>query len=474
MTPQGPNLDPWYIMMLSEGLASLNIFPRRSGPVHVEGRGYWHRIADALAESRDGDVIRIQPGDYVETLVIRKNVAIAAAKSGVRIVGTKNEPVIRVEAEATLTGIEVVSAAQVRELEAVAVRGGRLTLQSCSIRSTCAGVTAAGSGSFLRLTGCRVMDTGANAVVFANGAEGECEETGIERVAGIGILVAGPGAQVHVQRSGIRNTTGFGMQVRDGATATVLITSFADCQMSAFACRDPETRVQFHENQVHDAGDHGVEVGDCPKAIITGNRIDRTRLSGISVYGPSSRATVASNFITNSGGHAIQVIEGASAEVRDNLIADALAAGVAVGEPGTRAVIEGNQVARVAAGVQVVNQGWADIRKNKIDSTGHCIYVRGPESFARVVTNQLSSPVPEDMPEDGPGATFRVAAGEIAVVFVHKKGAAVVQGNELVGGKAPIAWITGASVETEGNVQRTGDILHEARTGQYFSEDVFK
>ncbi|MCL4240075.1 MAG: right-handed parallel beta-helix repeat-containing protein [Dehalococcoidia bacterium] len=449
----------------------MNIFPVRDGPVRVEGKRSWKTIGAALHGAADGDTITILPGDYVEHLRIRIGVTIQASGPGVRIVGTQDGPTILTASNVTLRRLEVVFAGSSSDAAIYAERG-ELQIEECQVRSTCAGAVAVGAGVTMRIVDSCFHDIRENSVVYANGAGGVFERNAITNVEGLGILVAGEGSSVVIRENQIASTGSFGIQVRVRASATVESNNLSDTRGSGIVCSDTETRVRIERNHVARSQSHGIEVGGCRNAIIEGNRVSDSALSGVSIYGDTATAEATGNTIAGARGHGIQVINGASAELSGNVIETTPNAGVIAGEPSTRVVMKHNRIFDAAVGILVVDQAEAELVENDVQSNGHCLHVRGAGSSAQADDNRFTSPVPDSTPEDGPGATRTVKAGDIAVVLVNRGAHAVVRRNRIVGGRMALTFVSGSLLDAQDNVQDVGGVLRPARIVELFSEDI--
>ncbi|MCT9080129.1 right-handed parallel beta-helix repeat-containing protein [Streptomyces fulvoviolaceus] len=232
--------------------------------VAPKGRGAHRSIASAVRAARDGDEIRIAPGEYVEQLLVDRTVHLLpedGPEHAVRLLAASpGRPVLEVAAPGvrvegiTLTG-------QDPGLPAVLVGAGDLELDACEISG---GRVEAGGDSSLALTDCRVSGAGLAAVHVNTTGSARLTRVVVEDVQGTGVVI-GSGADAEATELTVRRVTGSGVRVRGDARAVL-----RDCRISG-------------------PGRSGLLVEDEAALTALDCRVEETAGEGIRVLGSSPR-----------------------------------------------------------------------------------------------------------------------------------------------------------------------------------------
>ncbi|MGW0576625.1 right-handed parallel beta-helix repeat-containing protein [Streptomyces sp. NPDC002920] len=232
--------------------------------VAPKGRGTHRSIASAVRAARDGDEIRIAPGEYVEQLLVDRTVHLLpedGPQHAVRLLAASpGRPVLEVAAPGVrVEGIALTG--QDPGLPAVLVGAGDLELDACEISG---GRVEAGGDASLALTDCRVSGAGLAAVHVNTAGSARLTRVVVEDIQGTGVVI-GSRAAAEAMELTVRRVTGSGVRVRGDARAVL-----RDCRISG-------------------PGRSGLLVEDEAALTALDCRVEETAAEGIRVLGSSPR-----------------------------------------------------------------------------------------------------------------------------------------------------------------------------------------
>ncbi|TQE39936.1 AAA family ATPase [Streptomyces ipomoeae] len=235
--------------------------------VAPKGRGAHRSIASAVRAARDGDEIRIAPGEYVEQLVLDRTVRLlpeAGPEHAVRVLAASpGRPVLEVAArDVRVEGIALIG--QDPGLPAVLVGAGDLELDACDVSG---GRVEAGGDASLTLTDCRVSGAQLAGVHTNTTGSARLTRVVVEDVDGTGVVI-GARAAVEATEVTVRRVTGSGVRVRGGARAVL-----RECRISG-------------------PGRSGLLVEDEAAVTALDCRVEETAAEGVRVLGSSARPEV--------------------------------------------------------------------------------------------------------------------------------------------------------------------------------------
>ncbi|MGW3650975.1 right-handed parallel beta-helix repeat-containing protein [Streptomyces sp. NPDC000878] len=232
--------------------------------VAPKGRGTHRSIASAVRAARDGDEIRIAPGEYVEQLLLDRAVSLLpedGPEHAVRVLAASpGRPVL----EVTASGVRIEGIALTGQdpgQPAVLVGAGGLELDACAISG---GRVEAGGDASLALTDCRVRGAELAAVHINTTGSARLTRVLVEDVEGTGVVI-GSRAAVQATELTVRRVTGSGVRVRGGAHAVL-----RDCRISG-------------------PGRSGLLVEDEAAVAALDCRVEETAAEGVRVLGSSPR-----------------------------------------------------------------------------------------------------------------------------------------------------------------------------------------
>ncbi|MGW1411555.1 right-handed parallel beta-helix repeat-containing protein [Streptomyces sp. NPDC002403] len=308
------------------------------GPDRSDG---FQTIGEALAQARTGAVIRVRPGRYAESLVIRNRVTIVGyGERGSVEICPRREGAISLLADAVML-TDLVLRGHDKDVPVVDVPMGQVALDGCTVTgSGWAAVLMRGSGS-LAARGCRITNPGGAGIVDTSQSESFIEDCEFENL-GTSAVVIGEQARPTVRGCRVRGARGNGILANGESGGTV-----EDCDISG--TDKPAIALEGHSathvlrTTVHDAS-VGLfvtsvsrpELEDCEFASIGGNgivisggadpllrhcRTRKTKGSGLLVL-DRSRGTLEECEFTGSAEPAIRVVEGGSPTLIETVVRD--------------------------------------------------------------------------------------------------------------------------------------------------------
>ncbi|MEU6227710.1 right-handed parallel beta-helix repeat-containing protein [Streptomyces sp. NPDC047042] len=232
--------------------------------VAPKGRGAHRSITSAVRAARDGDEIRIAPGEYVEQLVLDRTVRLlpeGGPEHSVRVLAASpGRPVLEIAArDVRVEGLALIG--QDPGMPAVLVDSGGLELDACDVSR---GRVEVGGDASLTLTHCRVFDARLAGVHVNTTGSARLTRVVVEDVDGTGVVVGSRG-EAEATELTIRRVTGSGLRVRGGARALL-----RECRISA-------------------PGRSGLLVEDAATLTALDCRVEETAGEGIRVLGSSRR-----------------------------------------------------------------------------------------------------------------------------------------------------------------------------------------
>ncbi|WP_086724241.1 right-handed parallel beta-helix repeat-containing protein [Streptomyces sp. NRRL B-24085] len=308
--------------------------------VAARGRGAHRTIAAALAAAPAGAVVGVEPGEYPETLRLTRRVVLEPEGGvGSVVVCPPAGPAVTVTApDCVLTGLVLrgtdpaeplvrVEDAAALTLQECELGGGRIEVLGSPAGSSTAANAALGPAADLAAELADPVDGGGvlllrrtalsgarnTALHLTGDARARAEDTLIEEVDGIGVVLSGT-AVLLAERLRVRGVSGSALRVRGEARLLA-----GDCVLTG-------------------AGRNGVLVQDDAAAVLTGCRIDAAVRSGVRVS-HSARAELTDCRVTEPGGNGLEAADTARLTARGCRIATPGGHGVlAVG--GTTVLLE--------------------------------------------------------------------------------------------------------------------------------------
>ena len=273
--------------------AGLRVAPR--------GWGTFKTIVAAVREAPEGAVISVQPGTYTESVVLDRDITLAAEKGRgtVRIVAGAHGPALTVRS----TGGRVQGLVlEGRGTEpAVLVTAGSVEVNGCEITGGGAQVTGTATPVF---RDCELHHTGDIGLYLGGDSRAVVENTGINDVDAVGILID-HGAAPTLTRVSVTRTGGHGIRITGAARAALELCAVTHTGAAAVAV-DDNARPVLRSCRIGDSeaggvvitGDAGADTapdddtaGEVPSAggefgvALRGCEIARTGRDGVHVTG---------------------------------------------------------------------------------------------------------------------------------------------------------------------------------------------
>ena len=335
--------------------AGLRVAPR--------GWGAHRTIVSAVREAEPGAVVSIQPGTYVESVVLERDITLVAEQGpgSVRIVGALGAALTVRGSRGELRGLVIES----RTGEAaVVVNAGDMLITRCEITGGHVQVTGTAAPT---LRDCTIHHPGDMGLYLGGDSRALIEGVVIVAVDGDGPgLLVDQGAAPTVRRTTVTRTGGHGIRVTGSARGVFEDCDITRCGAAAVAV-DRDARPSFHDCRIGDGdsdgviitGDAGVgtdaegaEDADGASAggeygvVLRGCEIVRMAKGGIHVTGQAV-ASLRDCRIGQVGQIGIMATGSARLRLDDTTVADAAGIGLAAGGA---ARVEAQRCAIVRAG----------------------------------------------------------------------------------------------------------------------------
>ncbi|MEO3747903.1 right-handed parallel beta-helix repeat-containing protein [Plantactinospora sp. B5E13] len=392
--------------------------------VAPRGWGAHRSIGAAVRSAAPGATISVQPGEYVERLILDKPVVIRAegGPGTVRLTGAGGPAVTLLAETGGLHGLTVEAT---DGAVAVLAERGAVTVEGCEIRGTvqvvgdaapvlrtcrvtdagvvlddvsrarlvdCTVTGAPGVGILVRgdaepeLTGTRVSHTGADGLVFAGAARGLVDDCEVSRPGGAGLVLREQAAPT-VRGTRVRDPRGDGIRVEgppplepdgDGgpaasapaatgaSTGGPLLERVEVARAAGFGVWfSGRVGAVLRDATVTDPGRTGVLVADAARVRVDGVTVSHAGSSGLAVR---DRAELAADRVTveRAGANGVLVRDDASARLTDLRLGATRYTAVHVGGRAEVVVTRAELHDTPEFGVRVVERGLAALDQVRI------------------------------------------------------------------------------------------------------------
>ncbi|GAA4496989.1 hypothetical protein GCM10023191_039810 [Actinoallomurus oryzae] len=211
--------------------------------VSPDGPGGFRTIQEALAAARTGSVVRIRPGRYAESLVIRTRVTIVAEgeRGSVEICPRSGTAVMLLTDAVMLTDLTLRGGGD--DVPVVDAAHGQIAMEGCTVAgSGWTAVLARGAGS-LAIRGCRITNAEGAGIVDTAETASVIEDCLIENL-GTSAVVLGEKARSTVRGCRMRDARGNGVLANGEAQGTIEDCHIATTSKPAIALEgDSATRI---------------------------------------------------------------------------------------------------------------------------------------------------------------------------------------------------------------------------------------
>ncbi|MFD9053558.1 right-handed parallel beta-helix repeat-containing protein [Streptomyces zaomyceticus] len=382
-------------------------------------------IEDALARARTGALIRIRPGRYPETLVIRTRVTLVAeGEPGTVEICPRRGSAITVAVDAVMLSGLTLRGGQ-EDLPVLDAVRGEAVLDGCVVTgSGWTAVLARETGS-VAIRGSRVTNPAGAGVVITSSTGSAVENCELEHLGTSGIVVSEQGRAI-LRDTRIRSAQGNGILCNGESDVQINGCELSECQKPALALEDRTvsvvadttvrqspvgiyvtsgSRQTLERVHVTDTTESAVVLSDGTDPEFTACTSNRTGESGLIVT-DRARGTFQECVFTGAQGVAIRVAGGAAPSLRAVVVRDCADASASVwlGENATPEFDRLDITGGAGAGLMVRSGARPFLRQVTVMGTaGHGVDVDG-DARCRL----------DDVVVDGAGgAAVRIGSAEL-------------------------------------------------------------
>ena len=327
----------------------------------------YRTIGDAVAAAGNGDVISIQPGTYIESVVLDREVTLSAAGAagGVRI-ESRVEPAVLMTAEiATMSGVTVRHAGA--ETPAIDVQTGRLRLDECTVEASSAAALCIRGGAEAVAHGCLFTNPGGAGLVVVDGAEGSFEACTLREIRTAGIVVR-TGANPQFVDCTITDVEGSGLLAAAQARGTMRNCRILRAGNPAIVIETGSTTRVTGTTVGHGAG-VGILVASESTPLLEDCVVEDSGAQGIALVDRAA-PVIRRVGVRRSGGHGLHVLDGSAGTFTECTVTDAADVGAWVAGAATTTFEALAVSGGVGAGVVVTESATPAFDRLRVDRTG--------------------------------------------------------------------------------------------------------
>jgi serine/threonine protein kinase len=355
---------------------------KRTFVVAKDNSGDYRTIGEALKNLPAGARILVRAGTYSESLLIDKEIEIAAEPSGGAIIESQDAPCVTIKTDqATVRGLVLRGRAAEKggRQFAVDIPQGRALIENCNITSdSLAAVAVYGAATTPTIRGTTIHDGLGPGISFYDRAQGTVEDCDITANVSAGVEIK-EGANPTIRNSRIHNgksngllvsASGIGViencDIYRNAASDVAITSGGNPVFRGGRVHDGKSSAvlvyaggngTFDGVEIFAAGSMGtdepsnVEIKESSNPIFRGCRIRDGRGAGVHIS-KNSQGTIEACEIHGNGGPGVQ-IEASNPAVRRSKIYDSAGPGIQILD-GSAANVEETEIYRSgSAGIEI-------------------------------------------------------------------------------------------------------------------------
>jgi len=288
----------------------------------------YRTISDALLDARNGTVISVLPGRYMESLTVTQVVTIAASepRGSVEIVARQGS-VVRLAADAVkLTGL--VLRGQHDELPTLDVARGQAAVEDCEIIGSAWTAVIAHSSGSLAMRGCRVTNPAGAGIVLTSPAQSTIEDCLVEHVETSAVVIADRGNPT-VRDCTLRHAKGNGVCANGQAQGAIHHCDISFTDRPGIALEE-DSSTKIVDTKVHDAFS-GVYVSSHSSPVLEECRVTNTTADGI-IVADGADPVVRRCRTARTGGAGVRVSGRARGSFEECEVAESAAAGIHVDE----------------------------------------------------------------------------------------------------------------------------------------------
>ncbi|MDN3357662.1 right-handed parallel beta-helix repeat-containing protein [Actinomadura sp. DC4] len=410
----------------------------------------YRTISDAVAAAGHGDVISIQPGTYIEAVVLHREITLSAAGApgGVRI-ESRDAPTIRIAGEsATLSGVVVRHSGE--QTSAIDVPTGRLRMDECTVEADSAAALYAHGAAEVNARGCEFTNPAGAGVIFVEGAEGSLTECTLRNVKASAVVIR-TSANPQLTDCTITDIEGSGLLAAERARGTV-----RDCRIvragNPAVAIEGDSAPHLTATVIEDCEGVGVLIASGSTPLLEDCAVSGAGAQGVALV-EGAAPDLQRVEVRESGGYGVHVLDSSTGTFNDCVVAGSGDTGVLVSGASTSS-FEGLRVeGGGGTGVSVSESATPTFDELRVDRpAGNGLEVRSGAHprFRRAI---VSSPGGDGIlvTEQGRGlfedATVTESAG--AGLRVSHSGRPEVRGCAFVRSGAAAVHVAGGEVDLE-------------------------
>ncbi|GLY83537.1 right-handed parallel beta-helix repeat-containing protein [Actinoallomurus iriomotensis] len=334
----------------------------------------YRTIGDAVAAAGHGDVISVQPGTYVESVVLHREVTLSAAGApgGVRI-ESRDTPAVRIAGEsATLSGIVIRHSGE--QTSAIDVPTGRLRMDECTVEADSAAALYAHGAAEVTARGCEFTNPAGAGVIFVEGAEGSLTECTLRNVKASAVVIR-TSANPQLADCVITDVEGSGLLAAERARGAV-----RDCRIvragNPAVAIEGESATRLYRTVIEESAGVGVLVASGSTPLLEDCAVTRAGAQGIALVegaAPDLRRVE----VRDADGYGVHVLDTSAGTFTECVVAGSADTAVLVSGAVTSSFEALHVDGGAGTGVSVGESATPTFDELRVDRTeGHGIEVR--------------------------------------------------------------------------------------------------
>ncbi|MGN9911315.1 right-handed parallel beta-helix repeat-containing protein [Phytohabitans sp. LJ34] len=263
-----------------------------AGPrvLRVDGRRY-SAIGAAVRDARDGDVVEVVGGTYIEQVVVDRAIELRPVEGTGTVGLANNDGPLTVRANAAVRGITIavgddgwgnalvvegpgvsplVEGCLIGSGSAAAVKvaaGAAPTFRGCRVEGSYRALEIEGAGG--RYEGCEFVESSSDAVVASRGAAPEFVGCTVSQPRNNGLLSSDAGTVVTLRDCLVEQAAGYGIEVTGGGRVVLTGTTLRDMDLVAVSVSDRESSVELTSCTISGEGGDGLDIRAHAAATLT-------------------------------------------------------------------------------------------------------------------------------------------------------------------------------------------------------------
>ncbi len=329
--------------------------------------GCYRTIGDAIAAAGNGDVISIEPGTYLESVVLDREVTLSAAKAsgGVRIESRTGPTLLVVADVSAISGVTLRHADT--ETPAIDVRTGRLRLDECLVEAASAAALCVRGGAAAHARNCVFSNPQGAGVVAVDGAEGTFETCTFKQIRTAAIVVRN-GANPQFVDCTIVDAQGNGVLAAEQARGAVQNCRIERAGNPAVVIETGST-TRVSGTTIVSAAGVGILVASESTPLLEDCTVEDSVAQGIALV-EQAAPVVRRLRVRRSGGYGLHVLDGSAGTFAECTVTDAADAGAWVAGSATTSFEALTVSGGPGAGVVITDSATPTFDHLRVERTG--------------------------------------------------------------------------------------------------------